>query len=177
EGFHCYGPGEKSVKVAPYQDWWYDEYAVDLATGQSSPSVQHTGWLGQALGPAYNFVWASTAPDAITNTSFGTDRTTGWSCHQFAPASATLTRDATTAAVGAASARVHVATPGIAEWHVYLNSVGKLSVLAGNSYSATFRCKASEPRDVHVLAGNSGGEARIRVDTSCRQHQPLTPPS
>src|SRR5580765_2115135 len=170
EGVHCFGPGDKNVRTAPFQDWWYDEYAVDLTTGQSSQALQQTGWLGQAVGPAYNFVWAGTAFDAITNPGFETNVTSGWTFQQTAPASATLSRDATTAAVGVASAKVHVATASTVEWHVYLNSVGQLNVFAGNSYAATFRCKASAPRTIRVVAGNSGGSQLITVDTNWRQY-------
>jgi len=177
EGFHCFTPGEKSVNLAPYQDWWYDEYAVDLATGSSSPSQQNTGWLGDALGPAYNYVWAGTAPDAVTNPGFETDVTSGWLFRQFAPASATITRDLTTSATGAASAKIHIATPGTVDWHVYLSSVGQLAVSAGYSYSATFRCKASAPRTIRVLAGDSKGEALIDVGTEWKQYQALLQPT
>ena len=177
DGFHCFTPGEKSVNAAPYQDWWYDEYAVDLATGASSESLQHTGWLGDALGPAYNYVWAGTAPDAVTNPGFEADVTSGWLFRQFAPASATITRDATTSATGAASAKIHIGTPGTVDWHVYLSSVGQLNVTAGYSYSATFRCKASEPRTIRVLAGNSRGEAYIDVGTEWKQYQALLQPT
>src|SRR5262249_26701818 len=120
EGFHCFTPGEKNVQVAPYQDWWYDEYAVDLASGASTEALQNTGWLGPALGPAYNFIWTGSAPDAITNPGFETSVTSGWTFQQFAPASATLSLDPTTAAVGSASAKVHIATASTVEWHVYL---------------------------------------------------------
>jgi hypothetical protein len=177
EGLHCFGPGDRRVTTAPYQDWWYDEYAVNLATGQSSQALQHTGWLGQPLGPAYNFLWTGTAPDAITNTSFETNVTSGWTFAQFAPASATITRDVTTAATGAASAKVHIATAGTVDWHVYLSSVGQLNVLAGNSYSATFRCKASAPRTIRVLAGNSGGAQAITVGTTWKQYQAVLTPT
>src|SRR5215471_885933 len=70
EGVHTFAPGNRDFRTAPYQDWWYDEYAVDVTSGQSSQALQQTGWLGPALGPAYNFVWPGTSPDAITNTSF-----------------------------------------------------------------------------------------------------------
>ena len=177
EGLHCFGPGEKNVSVAPYQDWWYDEYAVDLATGQSSQALQQTGWLGQAMGPAYNFVWAGTAPDAITNTSFESDVTSGWTFGQFAPASATLSRDATTAAVGVASAKVHITAASTVDWNVNLTSVGKLTLFAGNSYAATFRCKASAPRTLRVVASNSGADRLLTVDTNWKQYQVILTPT
>jgi len=177
DGLHCYGPGTKDYRIAPYQEWWYDEYAVDLTTGHSSQSLNDTGWLGQALGPATKLIWTSTAPDAITNTSFEADVTSGWTFGQFAPAAATLTRDATTAGVGAASAKIHITAASTVDWNVNLTSVGRLSVSAGASYSATFRCKASAPRTVRVVATNSGGDASIQVDTNWRQYQAVITPT
>src|SRR5262249_35418005 len=56
DGVAAFCPG-KSINLAPYQDWWYDEYAVDLATGTSSESQTCTGWLGQPLGPARTMLW------------------------------------------------------------------------------------------------------------------------
>ncbi|MBK7368334.1 MAG: hypothetical protein IPJ04_10610 [Candidatus Eisenbacteria bacterium] len=35
-GYGVFGPSDRNVRTAPYQAWWYDEYAVDRATGQSS---------------------------------------------------------------------------------------------------------------------------------------------
>src|SRR5262249_30649763 len=131
----------------------------------------YTGWLGQALGPPSKMLWVGTAPDAITNPGFESSVTTGWNFQWFAPASASLSRDATTAAGGSASAHVHVASPSPVDWHVYLSSVGQLNVFAGASYSATFWCKASSPRILHVVAGNSGGNAYVAVDTTWRQYQ------
>ena len=177
EGVHTFAPSDKNVRTAPFQDWWYDEYAVDVTSGQSSQALQQTGWLGQALGPAYNFVWPGTGPDAITNQGFESDVTSGWTFRVFSPASATITRDATTAGAGAASAKVHVATASSVEWHVNLNSVGQLNVFAGSSCAATFRCKASAPRRINVVAGNSGGYQEITVDTSWRQYQVVLTPT
>ena len=48
---------------------------------------------------------------------------------------------------------------------------------AGASYSATFRCKASAPRTVRVVATNSGGDASIQVDTNWRQYQAVITPT
>ena len=177
EGVHCFGPSEKNAHLAPYQDWWYDEYAVDLGTGASSQALQNTGWLGPAMGPAYSFIWAGSGSDAVTNTSFESDVTSGWTFNSFAPASATLTRDATTAGAGAASAKVHVAVPNTVDWYVSLNSVGKLSLFAGTSYSATFRCKASAPRTLRVVALNSGADRLITVDTQWKQYQVVLTPT
>ena len=176
EGVHAFLP-TKTVRVAPYHDWWYDEYAVDLATGRSSEALQHTGWLGPALGPRRTMLWVSGAPDAITNPGFETSTITGWTFATFAPAAATLTRDATTAAVGVASAHVNITSSSTVDWHVYLTSTGQLSVRAGTSYSATFWCKSDGPRILKVLAGNSGGQAFVAVDDVWRQYQVVLQPA
>src|SRR5439155_1457111 len=73
EGVHTIRASSRRVQDAPYQDWWYDEYAVDLATGQSSQAIQHTGWLGSPLGPAVTQLWPNPEPDVITNTGFEID--------------------------------------------------------------------------------------------------------
>ena len=117
------------------------------------------------------------APDAITNTGFETSVATGWTFAFFSPASASLSRDATTAAVGTSSAKVHISSASTVEWHVYLNSVGQIAVRVGSSYSATFWCKASSPRIIHVVAGNSGGSAYVAVDTTWRQYQVVMQPT
>ena len=175
EGVHAFCP-TKTVRVAPYHQWWYDEYAVDLATGRSSAALQHTGWLGQALGPAHTMLWVGTTPDAITNPGFESSVSTGWTFATFAPASATVARDPSTAAVGTSSAKVHISAASTVDWHVYLTSVGQLAVQAGSSYSATFWCKSDAPRVVRVLAGNSGGSANLTVDATWRQYQVVLQP-
>jgi len=54
--------------------------------------------------------------------------------------------------------------------------VGKLTMFPGNNYSATFRCKASAPRNVRVVGINSGADANIQVDTNWRQYQVVLTP-
>ena len=177
EGYHCFGPGGRSVNEAMYHQWWYDEYAVDIATGQSSASRQQVGWLGNALGPPHVDFWVSNAPDAVTNNSFESGVTVGWTFQAFTPAQGTLTHDVTTAAVGSASARVRVTTPHPVDWYIALNSTGRLSMSAGSSYSATFWAKASPPRRIRVLAGNSGAERFVDIDGTWRQYQAVLVPA
>jgi hypothetical protein len=43
EGFGVFGFSSRSVSEYNYSTWWYDEYAVDLATGRSSGQIAHTG--------------------------------------------------------------------------------------------------------------------------------------
>lgn len=176
EGLHAFGPG-RSVVEAPYHQWWYDEYAVDLATGRSSESQQHTGWLGQPLGGPRTHLWPNSAPDVVTNPGFESNVTSGWTFAWFAPAEASITRDASTAAVGSASARISVTAPGTVRWHAYLSSTGQLNTQAWASCSATFWCKADRPRQIEVLAGNSGGFRLLDVDTTWRQYQVVLQPT
>ena len=166
-GFAPFGPSARAPRPYPYHMYWYDEYAVDLATGNSSTSVQHVGWLGQPLGPYSQMIWLGTGPDAVTNPDFETNVTSGWIFVPTIPA--TLSRDATTAAVGSASARINVPTAG-SYWHVVFHSIGGLSVSAYQPCSATFWAKASAPRAITVAAG-SLAETRVPITTDWRRYQ------
>ncbi len=156
-GYGVFGPSDRSVRTAPYHAWWYDEYAVDRATGRSSSSGAHTGWLGQPLGAPYQMIWAGTNPDAVSNADFESDVTSGWAFGKFSPAVATCSRDTTTAAVGRASARIAVTTPSAVDWHVNFTTVSGIPVIAGQSYAVTFWAKASSPRAMPILASRPGG--------------------
>jgi putative glycosyl hydrolase-like family 15 (GHL15) protein/carbohydrate binding protein with CBM4/9 domain len=172
EGYGAFGNADRNVSTCNYSGWWYDEYAVD-ATGRASDRLADTGWLGQPLGPPFQMIWIGSAPDASTNPDFETDVTTGWTFVHQVPA--TLTRDATTAASGSASARISVPAVGPYEWSVYLRTVGTIPIAVGRSYSATFWARSSAPRTVPVVLNLSpGGEvARRTVDltTEWRRHQ------
>ena len=49
DGYFCY------TNRGAYQSaWWYDEYAVDRATGKAERSLEHKGYLGAPLGEAWN---------------------------------------------------------------------------------------------------------------------------
>ena len=41
QGYGVVGVPERQSRLEPYHEWWYDEYAVDLATGQASTERQH----------------------------------------------------------------------------------------------------------------------------------------
>ena len=173
DGFGVFGYSSRNVGEYDYSGWWYDEYAVDLSNGRSSGQIAHTGWLGQPLGPAHQMIWVGTAPDASTNPGFETSVTTGWTFVAGVPA--TLTRDATTAAVGTASAHVSIPTAGDYDWRVNFSTTGTIGVVAGGTYCATFWAKASSPRQIPVILSLAGGGeiARRTVDltTQWRQYQ------
>jgi hypothetical protein len=167
-GYGVFGPSDKSARPYSYWMWWYDEYAVDLTTGRSSASLQHTGWLGQPLGPYGQMVWAGPGTDAVTNPDFETDVTSGWQfLHSVA---ATVARDGSTAAVGSASAHVTVSALGSVSWDVAYNTVNTLALTAWQPYSATFWAKASPPRTLWISAGPNAG-TYIPITADWRHYQ------
>ena len=178
DGYGVFGYIGRVTDLYPYWTWWFDEYAVDLATGQSSGLAQHTGWLGQPLGPYYQMIWAGTGPDAVTNPGLETDLA-GWTSYFAVPG--TMTRDATTAGQGSASLRVHTDAASTVDWHANISTAGVLSMLQGGTYSATFWAKASAQRTIPVIVNetNVGELARayIVVDTNWRQYQVAMIPS
>jgi hypothetical protein len=154
-GYHVIGVPERQSRLEPYHEWWYDEYAVDLATGQASTLGQHTGWLGQPIGPAYQMVWVGTNPDAVTNPEFEIDVTTGW---DFTTGiGSTILHDLTTAGSGAASARLVIPIAGPLTFSTSYASESSIPVLLNNQYAATFWAKSSVPRSARVLAGRATG--------------------
>jgi len=180
QGYGVFAPG-RNATYGPYHLWWYDEYAVDVASGQAMTDLAHTGWLGQPLGAPYQVIWAGTQPDAVTNPDFETDVTTGWSFGRFAPAVATIAQDTTTAAVGRASCHVAVTGIGPDGWDVNLATVTPTFLTSGLTYSATFWAKASTPRTLPVTAtlpaGGSSASRTITIGTTWTHYQVALTPS
>ncbi len=154
EGFGVFGYSARNVTTYPYHHWWYDEYAVDRATGRSSALRKDTGWLGRPLGPYGKVIWVSGAADAITNNGFESDLS-GWTWSSMHPAS--LTRDATTAAKGNASAKFSLSAAESVPWGAGVATTTTLTMIVSQYYSATFWAKASAARTVTVVAGAPGG--------------------
>ena len=179
EAFHAWATGDKFVATAPYHEYWYDEYAVDVRTGRSSEALEHTGWLGQALGPAYQMIWIGSNPDVVTNPSFETSVTSGWQFSAFGGATGSVVRDTNTAAVGRSSARIRTATPGAVDWYISYTTAGNLPVQAWLSYATTFWCKASSPRVIKLVAyvnADNNATSLVAVDTTWRQYQVIMKP-
>lgn len=172
EGYGVFGYSARVGDWYPYWTWWYDEYAVDLATGRSSQLREHTGWLGQALGPYYQMIWVGSNPDVVTNPGFEADLS-GWAGVFVVPGS--VVRDPTTAAVGSASMRASVDAASTVDWHAHVTTVATLPIAMNTEYSATFWAKASPPRTLAVVANDqtlrAGGRAYVSVGTTWRQYQ------
>lgn len=181
EGYGVFGPSDRRVLSAPYHEWWYDEYAVNVATAQSAPDLARTGWLGGAAGDAHQMIWAGTNPDASSNAGFETDVTTGWSFGRFAPAVATLTRDGATSALGSASAHIAVTTASGVGWHVNYVTTGTIAPVAGGTCAATFWAKASPERTLTAVAMlpwvGAVATRSVTVDAVWRQYQVILLPS
>ena len=167
-GYAVFGPSARAPGPYPYWMYWYDEYAVDRSTGRSSSSLQYTGWLGQPLGPYSQMIWIAAGPDYVSNPGFETSVTTGWSWNHTVPA--TLSQDATTAAVGSASAKIHVGAASTIHWSVAYSPLDQVYLTAGLSYSATFWAKASVPRKIKVAAGANAAH-RVAITTEWTRYQ------
>ncbi|MBI1795838.1 MAG: carbohydrate binding domain-containing protein [Candidatus Eisenbacteria bacterium] len=178
-GFGVFGYGAREVGTYNYSTWWYDEYAVNLATGQSSGNLADTGWLGLPLGGASQMIWLGPGPDAPQNPGFENDVTTDW---QFTPnIPGTIAWDTTTAALGRASARINVPSPGVADWQVNLVCLGRIPVTAGNACAATFWAKGSAARPLGVSAFISGPNSvayqTVDLTTTWKHYQVVLSPS
>jgi hypothetical protein len=172
EGFGVFGDAGRNLSAVNYSGWWYDEYAVDLATGRASERLADTGWLGLPLGAPYQVVWVGTNPDASTNPEFETSVTSGWTFYNGVPA--TITRDLVNPASGSASARIDIAAAGPYPWSVALGTVGTIGVIYGRQYSATFWARASAPASVPVVIMADGSEVDRRyadLTTAWRRYQ------
>lgn len=177
DGVFAFGPTNKSLREAPYHEWWYDEYAVDLTTARASEELRHTGWLGAPLGEAQQVIALPATTDAITDPGFESALGSGWAFNLCSPAVATVERDSTTRAVGQWSARVCVTQPGLSGWQADLYSRTNLAMQAGVPVSATFWCRASADGLLEVAATPSGAEGWIVVDTTWRRYQVVMTPT
>ncbi|TFG89076.1 MAG: hypothetical protein E4H17_01290 [Gemmatimonadales bacterium] len=178
EAYHTISENDRPSRTQRW-NWWYDEYAVDLATGRASRKREDTGWLGAARGTWYQMIWAGNGPDAATNPDFENSVTGGWGFWADASVAATVTQDTTTAAKGRASVRIHMPNMGVADWYVALRTAGTLTMQAGQSYSATFWAKASKPRRITVSAAMPGTSyvlSPLDVGTEWRQCQVILIP-
>ncbi len=181
QGFGVFGPSNRNWQSAPYHMWWYDEYAVNRITGRSSTLLQDVGWLGAPTSAPYQMVWVGTNADAATNPGFEPAGTTGWTMWNGGGAIATLTRDSTQHAMGAASGRIHIDTPSTLDWYVTTTTSTSINVTLGQSYAATFWARASSPRAIVVAAAKttSGGwDARtLNIDTGWKRYQVVLNPN
>ncbi|MEO5616374.1 MAG: putative glycoside hydrolase, partial [Candidatus Eisenbacteria bacterium] len=180
-GYAAIGNAARVSRNEQFMAWWYDEYAVNLATGAASTQLQHTGWLGQPLGDFYQMVWIGATPDAVTNPGFETSVTSGWDLAT--NLGSTATRDTVSAPVGNASVRITcpTAVPAVPWATVYRTTTG-IPVTANGEYAATFWARSQAPRTIEVVAGGmSGGVSYARlvlsIDQTWRRYQVILRPN
>ena len=172
DGFGVFNPWNLDV-TTNYMSWWYDEYAVNLATGRSTASRTGVGWLGKALGPM-TAVPSTTADDAtLPNPGFELDLGS-W---LFATsAGATAVRDPANPAVGNASAKLHVPIAQNGVKAATLTTLGYNVYLLNAHYMATFWARASVARSLQVAAvdpisGATYAAGDVNVDPTWRRFQ------
>jgi hypothetical protein len=165
DGFGVFGGQDRDAFHADYHRWWYDEYAVDLATGRASDKRADTGWLGQPLSDFYQMVWVGDQPEGIQNNDFeGNNRVNQWTFHQSNPA--TLSQDTTTSGHGKSCARIDIPQANPVEWTTNLAAAIQFPLQPYTTYSATFWMKASTPRAIPVIVGVPGLPATFTRDVS-----------
>jgi hypothetical protein len=142
-----------------YDDYWWDEYSVDLRTGEAVPLsagvdaiAAHTGYLGQPLG----------APQRLLDPTSGTNllNSGSWTVKTSGGAAATLNTVGTTVSVSITQA-------GRAPGDVVLR-YRPISLVGGQEYTLTFWAKADNGRtavdlgrDVDLAVGAPGGMADV----------------
>ncbi|MGC8792138.1 MAG: LamG-like jellyroll fold domain-containing protein [Bryobacteraceae bacterium] len=146
------------------QDWWYDELDYDL---------------GYPLGPPRRIpVEGFESRNQIINGGFEEPLEGSWrlTLNSAVGAAATLSRDTSEAAVGAASARITITGPGTDYWHVDFNQRDRTFV-AGQSYDLSFWAKASSPRTIGLSTQkgspdwrNYGLSRQIEITTEWRHY-------
>ncbi len=156
-----------------YMDWWYDEYGVNVMTGQSASTLGRTGWLGRGLAPYTKVIWAGTNADAVTNPGFETNVTSGWTFGSVI--GSTIERDVSTKAVGTASARIRCPVGGGTS-ATSMTTINSIPYSNSIPYAVTFYAKAAVPRTVQfaVVNGTPGpglAWSTISLDTVWRRYQ------
>jgi hypothetical protein len=146
-------------------DWWYDELDFDL---------------GYARGEARRVsVDGFEQTDRIVNGGFEQAMEGNWvlSVSATAGAAASLARDTSTAAEGAASARITISNAGAGtDWHIDFNQRNR-SFTAGVGYDLEFWAKADRARSITLSAQkgspdwrNYGLSKRLDIDAEWRRY-------
>ncbi|MEP7027258.1 MAG: FlgD immunoglobulin-like domain containing protein [Candidatus Eisenbacteria bacterium] len=179
DGFGVFNPSDIDPTTG-YMSWWYDEYAVNLATGRASNARVDTGWLGRALGP-YGVLSSNGIEDAAAaNPGFEVD-IASWTLAT--SVGSTLQRDPTTAALGAASGLVHVSAAGTGPSSTRLTTAGYISTWAGAPYVASFWARAGAARSIRVVAVDAYnaaeyGATTLAIDGTWRRYTvSISPPA
>ena len=126
-------------------DWWYDE--LDFS-------------LGYPLGPAQRLdLGGSSATNGIVNGDFETSIVSPWNLGVTSGSTATLARDTTAPATGAACARIAITAASGTDWHVQFQQINR-ALVQGQSYDLSFRARGSVPRALSLSAQKNSPDWR-----------------
>jgi hypothetical protein len=151
--------GYLSYNNGCYGDYWWDEYSVDLATGEAvsrSADVDslaaHMGYLGQPLGSAQRLLNPTNGANLMSGGS--------WDVKTRNNGAGVLTVNGTTVSI-------QVTSPGTQTNDVALR-YSPVSLVGGQEYTLSFLARADNPRmavdlvrDVGVTFGSPGGAVSL----------------
>jgi hypothetical protein len=126
-------------------DWWYDELDFNL---------------GYPLGPAQRIDLEGVSPtNAIVNGGFETGIVSPWNLAVSAGSAATLARDTSAPALGAACARITITAASGIDWHVQFQQLNR-ALVRGKTYDLSFRARSSAPRAISLSAQKNSPDWR-----------------
>lgn len=154
---------------------WFDEY---------DNAGQGRGYLGQPLGMAVRAVPALTTPNLVAGGSFETPADLAlWDLWADDGYAASVMRDTTTAAVGAASARITVTQSAGTDWQVGF-IYNPVALTEGADYTLTFWAKADASRSIAAWAQQDHDPwegwlwfGRLALTTDWREYEIAVPAS
>lgn len=146
-------------------DWWYDELDFEL---------------GYPLGPAERVdLGVPPGEDQMVNGGFEAEISDPWrfQVNESEGNIATVTRDTTDKAVGAASARIDVTAASGVEWHIHLSQYNR-SLEQGVTYDVSFWAKSDTQRTITLGAQKGSPDWRsyglrrhVFIDTGWKKYQ------
>jgi hypothetical protein len=148
DGIFAYGPG--TSETAGKGLMWFDEYD-NAGAGK--------GYLGSPLGPMYSVAPALVAPDLLHgNGGFGDQAVLGtWTLYRRPNYAATSLLDS-------GLARIQI-TQSAGELSGVLLEQHDVGVVAGATYTLSFRARADRPLSVQALVQQAGSPYSVRMTT------------
>lgn len=160
-GFFSFDIGDTSSDT----QWWYDEYDFDLGLPMSKSAV-----VGAVLDSS----------QLVANGSFS-DGFEGWFhwVTDDGAGNATFAPSTIAPTPGGTSAEIHIISPPVEDWHIYLDK-GGLGYVQGRTYAVTFSTLADRPLTLGVASiggppayAKNGLSQRVAVGTTWTSHRLL----
>lgn len=173
-GYHAFEDTAAAPTSVDYEFWWFDEWGVnttvpqyDANFGRAANGRQYAGWLGQPLGPAYNYLLPNANPELIPAADFEQNIN---QIHlvTYNTAQAIAERQVMATPSGAAALHIRVDQLGIDNSSVLFNSDG-FTTTNGTYYSLTFWAKATKSRGIGVVI--DGASVSIPISAEWQRYQ------